>query len=99
MRAGEPSRSPIELAGRPAMAVLDLDAPDLARRDRVGQQAGQEMAPAAGGLQHARPAPADRPQGLQHRGHQLGRGLEIAKVASHAISPPPPTSLARPELT
>ncbi len=79
-----------EFFSRPAMRRLDLDAPDFPRRRRVGQQARQEVPPAAGGFQHPRPARADRSQGLQHRVHQPGRGLEVTEVPAHAISPPAP---------
>ncbi len=74
-----------DLLGRPAMRRLDLDAPNFPRRDGSIQQARQEMPAATRGLEHPRPARADRSQGLEDQGHQLGRGLEITEIPPHGF--------------
>ena len=78
MRAGATARAAV------GVAVLDLDADDLARWLIPADQPGEEVAPAAGRLQDPGPAPADRPELIEHRGDQVRRGLKIAEVPTQA---------------
>ena len=67
----------------PAMRRLDFNGVDLAGRRRMLQQPAEKVPLATRRLEYSRPTRADRPQGVQHRGHELGRSLEVTKVPSH----------------
>ena len=78
-----------------SVPVLDLDAPNLARRRAAPDQPLKEVAPAASRLQDPRPAHADRPEPVEDRGDQGRRGLEVAEVPTQAHLPSNPRASPR----